>query len=160
MFQIGDRVSYPMHGAGVIESIEEQQVLDENKCYYALKFADGIMKVLIPVETAVQAGLREIVAPDRAKIVLKMLFAEGVIEDTMSWNKRLRENQDKLRTGDIFEVANVVKGLKWRMDKKGLSSGEKRMMNQSLQILVSELSLSLNTDPIALKEQIVHSKAG
>jgi len=160
MFEIGDKVSYPMHGAGVIENIEEKLILDDIRKYYALRFADGVMKVLIPVETAMNIGLRSIIEPDHAKKVLDLIYTGECPKDNSNWNKRLRENQDKLKTGDIFEVASVVKGLKFRMSDKGLSSGEKRMMNQSLQILVSELSLSLDQDPIALKEQIIQAKIG
>jgi len=158
MFQIGDKVSYPMHGAGIIEAIEEKLILDVARKYYCLRFADGVMKVLIPVETAMNIGLRSIIGPAHAQQVLELIFSGECPEDNSNWNKRLRENQDKLKSGDIFEVARVVKGLKFRMCEKGLSSGEKRMMNQSMQILVSELSLSLEQDPISLKEQIIKTK--
>ncbi len=154
MFNIGDKVAYPLYGAGIIEAIEEKHILQQIKRYYVLKFAVGGMKVLIPVDAAGFVGLRLIIHKDECGKVMDIITREGQNGHTSNWNRRYRENMDKLKTGDIFEVAEVVKGLLRRNKEKGLSSGEKRMMNQSLQILISELSLSSGEDPLLLREQI------
>jgi CarD family transcriptional regulator len=160
MFSIGDKVSYPLYGAGIIEAIEEKHILQQIKRYYVLKFAVGGMKVLIPVDAAGFVGLRFIIRKDECKKVLDMITRGAQGEDSLNWNRRYRENMEKLKTGDIYEVAEVVKGLLRRNKEKGLSSGEKRMMNQSLQILVSELSLSSGEDPLLLRDRISSNALG
>jgi CarD family transcriptional regulator len=154
MFNIGDKVSYPLYGAGIIEAIEEKHILQQKKRYYVLKFAVGGMKVLVPVEAADVVGLRFILEKTECQKVMDLITKEHLNDDSLNWNRRYRENMDKLKTGNIFEVASVVKGLMRRHREKGLSSGEKRMMNQSLQILVSELSLSTGEDPGILRDKI------
>ena len=154
MFNIGDKVSYPLYGAGVIEAIEEKHILQQIKRYYVLKFAVGGMKVLVPVDAAGFVGLRFIIKKDECKKVMDLIIQETSNEDSLNWNRRYRDNMEKLKTGNIYEVAEVVKGLLRRHKEKGLSSGEKRMMNQSLQILVSELSLSSGEDPAIVREKI------
>lgn len=157
MFNIGDKVAYPLYGAGIIEAIEEKHILQQIKRYYVLKFAVGGMKVLIPVDAAGVVGLRFIIDKNECGKVMDIITRECQNDHTPNWNRRYRENMEKLKTGDIFEVAEVVKGLLHRNKEKGLSSGEKRMMNQSLQILISELSLSSGEDPLMLREQISSS---
>lgn len=154
MFTIGDKVSYPLYGAGVIEAIEEKHIMQQIKRYYVLKFAVGGMKVLVPVDTANSVGLRMIIEKSEYDRVIAMITGEDPGSDAQNWNRRYRGNMEKLKTGNIFEVASVVKTLMKRHKEKGLSSGEKRMMNQSLQILVSELALTSGEDPLTLREKI------
>jgi CarD family transcriptional regulator len=154
MYNIGDKVAYPLYGAGIIEAIEEKHILQQIKRYYVLKFAVGGMKVLVPVDAADSIGLRFIIGRGEYDRVLKMITDENANCDPGNWNRRYRGNMEKLKTGNIYEVASVVKGLMRRHKEKGLSSGEKRMMNQSLQILISELALSSGEDPLALRERI------
>lgn len=156
MFTVGDKVSYPLYGAGVIQAIEEKRILQQKKrLYYVLRFKANGMKVLVPVDSATSVGLRFIIDGNEYVKVMDILTKEGPDDDTQNWNRRYRENMEKLKTGNIYEVAAVVKGLMKRNKEKGLSSGEKRMMNQSLQILVSELALSSGEDPVILKEKIL-----
>jgi len=154
MFEIGDKVSYPLYGAGVIEAIEEKHILQQIKRYYVLKFAVGGMKVLVPVDAASTVGLRFIIDRAECSRVLDLITGESINDDSANWNRRYRENLEKLKTGNIYEVASVVKSLMRRQKEKGLSSGEKRMMNQSLEILVSELSLTSGEDPSSLRERL------
>lgn len=154
MFNIGDKVSYPLYGAGIIEAIEEKHILQQIKRYYVLKFAVGGMKVLVPVDSADVVGLRLIIDKEECKKVMDLITKEHANDDSLNWNRRYRDNMEKLKTGNIYEVASVVKGLIKRNREKGLSSGEKRMMNQSLQILISELSLSSGEEPNMLRVKI------
>lgn len=141
MFNIGDKVVYPMHGAGVIESIEEKEVLGEKRQYYILRLPVGDMKVMIPISNCDGVGLRSVVTKDEVQKVFKVLKGQG---STMSanWNRRYRANLDKIKSGNIYEVAEVVRNLIQRDKEKGLSSGEKKMLENARQILISELVLA------------------
>ncbi len=151
MFQIGDKVVYPMHGAGIIEAIEEREVLGELRKYYVMRLPIGDMKVMVPISNVQDIGLRQVI--DR-KSVERVLSILGDRSNTMtaSWNRRYRANMDKIRSGNIFEVAEVVKNLVLREKDKGLSTGEKKMLENARQILISELVLAGNQ-----KEEEVNS---
>ncbi|HEY8488875.1 MAG TPA: CarD family transcriptional regulator [Thermaerobacter sp.] len=141
MFQVGDRVVYPMHGAGVIEAIEEREVLGERHRYYILRLPVGDMQVMIPTATAEQSGLRPVIPAEQVPAVLESLRDAPPPLDS-NWNHRYREHADKLRSGDILEVAAVVRNLSARLKSRGLSGGERRLLDQARQILVSELALA------------------
>ena len=142
MFQIGDLVCYPMHGVGVVEAVEEQQVLGESKQYYMLRFVMGRMNAMVPVDSAESVGLRPLVDKQSCDQVVRFLEAEDCSEESDNWNQRYRENLDKLRLGDIFSVADVVKCLIRRDRDKGLSAGERKMYLTARQVLVAELAAS------------------
>ncbi|MCI8964998.1 MAG: CarD family transcriptional regulator [Clostridia bacterium] len=144
MFSVGDEVVYPMHGAGVIESIEERAVLDEKQSYYIIKMP-GEVKVMVPTAKAEEIGVRDIIDGESAQKVMKVLEKEST-EMSMNWNKRYRENMNKMKTGDIFEVADIVRNLSFKQKEKGLSTGEKKMLLNAKQILVSELVLAEKKD--------------
>lgn len=141
MFNIGDKVVYPMHGAGIIEGIENKEILGDVKAFYVLRLPIKSMKVMLPVETAEHLGVRKIVDSDEVKKVITVLSEEkGDMPD--NWNRRYRSNLEKVKTGDIFEVAMVVRNLEILDREKGLSTGERKMLSNSKQILVSELILA------------------
>ena len=142
MFQIGDMVCYPMHGVGVVESIEEQSVLGETAKYYMLRFVMGRMSAMVPVETAEAVGLRKLVCAGECEKVVAFLAEEGCSDESENWNQRYRDNLNKLRVGDIFGVADVVKCLIRRDREKGLSAGERKMYLTARQVLLAELSAS------------------
>jgi CarD family transcriptional regulator len=146
MFSIGDKVVYPMHGAGIIESIEEREILGELKKYYIMKIPIGEMKVMIPINNVEGIGIRDVIDNKCADSVFKSLEIKSD-EQTSNWNKRYRENMDKIKSGDVFEVADVVKHLVLRERNKGLSTGERKMLNSAKQILISELVLAKNMNP-------------
>ena len=141
MYSIGDRVVYPMHGAGVIEAIEEKEILGKTQNYYVLKMPYGDMKVMVPMKTSGEIGIRDVIDCAEADKVLDEIRSY-VIDETQSWNKRYRENMTKIKSGNIFEVAHVVKALMSREREKGLSTGERKMLSNAKQILISELVLA------------------
>jgi CarD family transcriptional regulator len=153
MFAIGDKIVYPMHGAGIIESIEEKEILGERKQYYVMKMPIGDMKVMIPICNASCIGIREIINKKDADAVFDSLEGESY-EQNSNWNKRYRENMNKIRSGNVFEVAEVVKSLILRERSKGLSTGERKMLNSAKQILISELVLAKNMSPVDVEDLI------
>lgn len=143
MFNIGDRVVYPMHGAGIIESIEEREILGQRKQYYIMKMPIGDMKVMIPVDGVDDVGLRQVIPHDDLDRVLEVLAGERT-KMSANWNRRYRANAEKLKSGNIFEVAEVVRNLTLREKEKGLSTGERKMLENARQILISEVVLAID----------------
>ena len=131
MFNVGDKIVYPMHGAGRIDAIEEKNILGENQSYYILKMP-GEVKVMVPIDKAEQIGVRNIIDKEEAGKVMAVL-EENETAMSDKWNKRYR---------DIYEVADVVRNLSFKQKEKGLSTGEKKMLSNAKQILVSELVLA------------------
>lgn len=141
MFNVGDNIVYPMHGAGTIDSIEEKEILGEKQQYYIIKMPGEVM-VMVPTAKAETMGVRSIIDKQHASNVLNVLGKDET-EMSNNWNKRYRENLDKMKTGDIYEVADVVRNLSFKQKEKGtLSTGEKKMLVNAKQILVSELVLA------------------
>lgn len=145
MFEIGDKVVYPMHGAGVIEAIEEKEILGERQQYYVLRLPIGNMKVMVPTASGLDIGLRQVIGHDE---VQKVLYILRDVSTQMSgnWNRRYRANLEKIKSGSIYEVAEVVRNLARREREKGLSAGEKRMLESARQILISELVLATEVE--------------
>ncbi|MDO4493299.1 MAG: CarD family transcriptional regulator [Clostridia bacterium] len=142
MYRIGDQVCYPMHGVGTVEAIEEQSVLGQQKEYYVLRFVIGRMTALVPVEGAGSVGLRPVSGREECDRVLTYLESGNVEEETVNWNKRYRDNMDKLKEGSLMNVAEVVKSLLARDKRKGLSTGERKMLITARQVLLTELTVA------------------
>ena len=141
MFQVGDKIVHPMHGAGVIDSIVTKKVNGVVREYYILKLPVGGMLVMIPSE---EIGVRPVVDKDEAdRLIASMPDIE--VDMTQNWNRRYRENMMRIKSGDLLEVAKVVKGLMLRDVDRGLSTGGRKMLHSAKQILISELVLSQNT---------------
>lgn len=153
MYKLGDNVVYPMHGAGKIESVEEKEILGEFKKYYILKMPIGEIKLMIPVDNVNNMGLRNIIDKDKINEVFDILKQE-VEKNNSNWNKRYRENMDKMRTGDIFKIAHIVRDLYYRDKERGLSTGEKKMLSNAKQMIISEIALSTNEDVESITESI------
>lgn len=153
MFKLGDRVVYPMHGAGVIEAIEEKEVLGERQQYYILKLPLGEMRVMIPLRNANVIGIREVVSEEGLDEALAIL-QEDATEMPTNWNQRYRANLEKIRTGDIMTVAGVMRNLAKRDQERSLSTGERKMLDTARQIFISELILVKNIDEEAALELI------
>lgn len=152
MFNIGDKVVYPMHGAGIIEGIEEKEILGEIQKYFILRLPLKNMKVMLPVDNIENIGLRAIVSMDVVNEVFDIM-ADCKSKMPQNWNRRYRANLEKIKTGDIMDVAMVVRDLLILDKEKGLSTGERKMLNNAKQILVSELVLASD-----LNEKEVESK--
>ncbi len=152
MYNVGDKVVYPMHGAGVIDSIEEKEVLGEKQSYYILKMPGEVM-VMVPTSTAEQHGIRNIIDRTEAEKVFNVLEQDET-EMEKNWNKRYRDNMDKMKSGDIYEIADVVRNLSFKQKEKGLSTGEKKMLHNAKQILVSELVLAEHSTQDEVEEII------
>ncbi len=138
MFAVGDRVVYPNHGAGIIESVDERVVEGEARRYFVLKLSQGDLKVLVPTDNTRGVGLRGVISASEVDQVFDVLKQEQSAMPT-NWNHRYKKNRDKLKSGDVYEVAEVVRNLAIRDREKGLSTGEKRMLNLARDILVSEI---------------------
>ena len=140
-FRVGDRIAHPMHGAGVIDSIVSRRINGKDREYYVLKIPAGDMQVMIPVDASESIGVRPIVGSDEAERILEDI--PGIqVSMTQNWNKRYRENMMKIKSGNLMEVATVVKGLTERERQRGLSTGERKMLHSAKQILISEIVLS------------------
>ena len=146
MFKIGDLVCYPMHGVGVVEAIEEQTIRGETSQYYQLRFTIGRMTALVPVKRAAEVGLRALADGKTCEAVVGFLQTDECSEESDNWNQRYRDNMDKLRSGDIMVVADVVKCLMRRDRERGLSAGERKMYLTARQVLVEELAAATETD--------------
>ncbi len=144
MYQVGDKIVHPMHGAGVIDDIVKKKMNGVTRDYYSLKLPVGSMMVLIPTEHTEKIGVRPVIDPQKADEVINSI--RGIdVDMTQNWNHRYRENMLRLKSGDLTEVIRVVKGLMLREGNRGLSTGERKMLNSAKQILISELVLSKNS---------------
>ena len=153
MFSVGERICYPMHGVGVVEKIEERTVLGETAQYYVLRFIANKMTAMVPVATSQNVGLRPVISSGECQSVLDYLQSEPCKESD-NWNQRYRDNFAKLKQGDIYDVADVVKCLKKRDTDKGLSAGERKMFMTARQVLIAELSVASGQDVNALRDMI------
>lgn len=145
MFSIGDRVVYPMHGAGIIEGIEEREILGAKGRYYIMRMPIGDMKVMIPIDNVKEIGIRSIIDNDELQKVLDILRGDKT-KMPQNWNRRYRINMEKIKSGDIFEIASVVRNLMLRDSEKALSTGERKMLSSAKQMLISEIVLVVDSD--------------
>ncbi len=158
MFQVGDKIVHPMHGAGIVESIVSKKVAGVTMDYYVLKLPVRSMVVMIPTESSAGIGVRPVVDCEFADHVLASL-ATIEVEVTTNWNRRYRENMDRLKSGDLLQVAQVVKGLMQRDGVRGLSTGERKMLSSAKEILISELVLAQSSTYEAVEASINTSLA-
>lgn len=153
MYRIGDKIVHPMHGAGVIENIVEQKINGTSRQYYVLKIPVGGMLVMIPVVNCEEIGVRPIIDSKRAEEIIGAL--SGIeIDMTQNWNRRYRENMLRIKSGDLIEVAKVVKGLMARDRLRGLSTGERKMLHSAKQILISEIVLAKSSSYAEVENRI------
>ncbi len=138
MYKVGDKVVYPHHGAGTVVKKESREVLGQKREYLTIKILHNDMTVQVPSENAEKVGLRRVIGEKEVGVVLKALTG-GSTEMPKNWNRRFKHNRDKMKTGDILELAEVVRNLSLRDNEKGLSTGEKQMFVKAKKILASEL---------------------
>lgn len=140
LFQIGDNIFYPMHGAGVIEAIEEKEIQGEKHRYFIIKMPSSNMQVMIPLDKVLKSGIRSVVDLPTLKAVL-LMFNQGDIDRSLSWKQRQQLNLEKLRSGKIHEGAEVIRDLTRINKEKALNSSEKQMLDNAKKIFLSELGL-------------------
>jgi CarD family transcriptional regulator len=145
LYKVGDKVVYPHHGAGTVVKKERREVLGEKREYLTIKILHNDMTVNVPSENADAVGLRKVIGEDMVKVVVKALTGGGT-QMPKNWNRRFKHNRDKMKTGDILELAEVVRNLSLRDSEKGLSTGEKQMFVKAKKILASELMYAKDMD--------------
>jgi CarD family transcriptional regulator len=145
LYRVGDKVVYPHHGAGTVVKKEKRTILGTEREYLTIKILHNDMTVNVPAENAEKVGLRPVVDEDMVEEVLEVLHGSGT-KMPKNWNRRFKHNRDKMKTGDIFELAEVVRNLSLRDQEKGLSTGEKQMFVKAKKILASELMYAKGLD--------------
>ena len=156
MFKIGDRVAHPLHGAGTISEIEHKKIDNSFKDYYVMRIPKGNMRVMIPVDACDAVGLRPIIDSARAEAILHQI-PDLQIDEDCNWNKRYRENMLRIRSGNLLEVASVIKSLVERENTRGLSTGERKMLHSAKQILISEIVLCFDGSYNEAEERLYHA---
>ena len=145
MYDVGEKVVYPHHGAGTVVKKEVREVLGEKREYLTIQILHNDMTVNVPCENAEKVGLRKVINEEMVELVMKALTGNGTTMPK-NWNRRFKHNRDKMKTGDIFELAEVVRNLSLRDHEKGLSTGEKQMFVKAKKILASELMYAKDMD--------------
>lgn len=142
MFHKGDKAVYPGHGVGVIESIETKQISGKAQSFYILRFVDNGMTIMVPEDNVKSAGLRTVIRKIDARKVIEILKDREITLDNQTWNRRYREYMEKINTGSIYEIAEVLRDLHLLRDEKELSFGEKKIMDTAKNLLVKELAIA------------------
>jgi CarD family transcriptional regulator len=142
MFKKGDLAVYPAHGVGVIETIESQEISGCRQDFYIIRILDNNMKIMVPTQNVDSVGLREIIAQKEVPKLYSILKKRDVVIDNQTWNRRYREYMDKIKTGSVFEVAEVYRDLLMLKEDKDLSFGERKMLDTARSLLVKEISLA------------------
>lgn len=160
MFCVGDKVAHPMHGAGIIDAIVTEVIAGMKRDYYVFRMPVGGLTLKIPTAGSEVSGLRSVWEHSRLKQLLHDMSALEVDCLTGSWNQRYRENMERLKSGDLYEVARVIKGLLHRESVRGLSTGERKMLRTAKQILISEIALTTGETYDDLDHQVNQAAAG
>ena len=153
MYKVGDKVVYPHHGAGTVVKREKREVLGEKREYLTIKILHNDMTVQVPSENAEKVGLRRVIGEKEVGVVLTALTGVST-EMPKNWNRRFKYNREKIKTGDVFELAEVVRNLAIREMEKGLSTGEKQMYTRAKKILASEFMYALDKDEEGAEEYL------
>ena len=158
MFSVGDLVVHPMHGAGVIDDIVRERVAGSTQEYYVFKMPVGGLLLKIPIAKSQLIGLRAIIGRAEAEQLISSI-PEIVVDQDSNWNKRYRENLERLKSGDLYQVARVIKGLMHRDRRRGLSTGERKMLHSAKQILISEIVMCQSSSYEDVEACIDHALA-
>jgi CarD family transcriptional regulator len=143
LFQVGDKIAHPLHGAGTICEIEEKRIDGKMKCYYVMHAPKGDLRIMIPTDTCDKIGIRSVLTRSEAENILHEIPSITFVDDS-NWNRRYRENMQRIKSGDLLQVAGVIKSLVHRESERGLSTGERKMLHGARQIFLSEMVLSLD----------------
>ncbi|MBW2608834.1 MAG: CarD family transcriptional regulator [Deltaproteobacteria bacterium] len=154
MFKKGDLAVYPAHGVGVIETIESQEISGCRQDFYIIRILDNNMKIMVPTQNVDSVGLREIIGQSEVPKLYSILKKRDVVIDNQTWNRRYREYMDKIKTGSVFEVAEVYRDLLILKEEKDLSFGERKMLDTARNLLVKEISLSKKVDETQIEKDL------
>ncbi|HTL11959.1 MAG TPA: CarD family transcriptional regulator [Bdellovibrionota bacterium] len=154
MFKVGDNAVYPAHGVTVVKRIEEREVGGRKKSFYVLQVVDNQMTIMVPTDNAEAVGLRSIISDKDVKRVYSILKNRDVKIDQTTWNRRYREYMEKIKTGSVYEIAEVLRNLFLLRHSKDLSFGERKMLDQAKHLLVKELSLARQTKEETIEQEI------
>ncbi len=154
MFKVGDKAVYPAHGVGVVEAIEHREISGNTQSYYILRLLGNDMRIMIPTTNAESVGLRKIINKDKVARVYEILRDRKVEVEGQTWNRRYREYMEKIKTGSVFEVAEVLRDLCVLRHAKDLSFGERRMLDTARSLLVKELSIAKNMEETLVEQDI------
>jgi CarD family transcriptional regulator len=152
-FAVGDLAVYPAHGVAKVEAIESRELGGQESTFYVLRVLDNNMRVMVPVTKSVQVGLRNLVGEDEIEAVYEILRTRELSVDRTTWNRRQREYTEKIRTGSIFEVAEVMRDLCLLRTGKDLSFGERKMLDTAKGLLLKELSVARDIDPQIIEDE-------
>jgi CarD family transcriptional regulator len=156
MFRIGDKAVYPGHGVGVIESIENKQISGRELMFYMLRIVDSGMTIMIPRDNAEAVGLRGVIRKLEIPKVIRILKNRDVEVDTQTWNRRYREYMEKINTGSIYEIAEVIRDLHLLRNEKELSFGERKILDTAKTFLVKELAIAQNVKETEILKEMRH----
>lgn len=153
-FNVGDNAVYPGHGVGKILAIETKEILGNKQTFYSIQIVETGMKIMIPKDNVASVGLRPIISKDEANQVLCILKEKDVKIDTQTWNRRYREYMEKIKTGSVFEIAEVLRDLFLLRVDKELSFGERKMLDTARNLLLKELILSTSESELFQEEEV------
>lgn len=154
MFKVGDKAVYPAHGVGVVEGIENRQISGNNQTFYILRMMDNDTTIMIPQDSVQSVGLREVISKKEIPKVFKVLKEKVQVSDSQTWNRRHREYMEKIRTGSVYEIAEVLRDLYLLKLDKDLSFGERKVLDTARNLLVKELSISKKTKTQKVEQEI------
>jgi CarD family transcriptional regulator len=153
-FKIGDKAVYPAHGVGEVMGIERRDILGQKQQVYVLKILDNGMKIMIPTDKVTSVGLREIIPRAKVKEVYKVLKEKGIAIKSQTWNRRYREYMEKIKTGSIFDIAEVLRDLYLLKFDKDLSFGERKMLDTARSLLIKEVSIARNVGEKIVEQEL------
>ena len=154
MFKVGDLAVYPAHGVGVIESIESKVISGTRQEFYIMRILDNEMIIMIPLDNVGHVGLRQVIDAEQVPKIFTILKERQIVPDNQTWNRRYREYMEKIKTGSVFELAEVLRDLFILREDKELSFGERKMLDTARGLLVKEISIAKNMDETQVEEDI------
>jgi CarD family transcriptional regulator len=154
MYKQGDLTVYPAHGVGVIERIESQEISGCRQDFYVIRILDNDMKIMVPTQNADSVGLRELIGQKEVPKLYSILKKRDIVVDNQTWNRRYREYMDKIKTGSVFEVAEVYRDLLILKEEKDLSFGERKMLDTARSLLVKEISLAKKVEETQIEKDL------
>ena len=156
-FKVGDKAVYPAHGVGEITSIESREISGQKQIFYILRILENGMKIMVQLKNAGSVGLRQVISRDKVREVISILKEkETSVGNSQTWNRRYREYMEKIKTGSVFEVAEVLRDLYLLKFDKELSFGERKMLDTARTLLVKELSIAKNVKEEQVEEELKH----